>query len=308
MRRQISCYLMDPTKNMTILVETPVPEASFPFVAQKLMELVPEAEQVGFVHRGESDSACDSGTGTAFPTLRMAGGEFCGNASMSAAVYYALREGISEGTILLDVSGAADPVEVRIRKAGDSAGADDVGSAADKPDEIWYGRVHMPKPLSISEERFPDGSILPVVRFEGIAHVIIDGTDESAKSMPVAAMKQDADLAGSLAKAWCEYLQADAVGLMFLNETHDEMRPLVYVPAAGTCIWESSCASGTTAAGVYLAQKAGLTDVAAGAVRYQLRQPGGVLEIEVTPEGDYYLMGQVAVCARQEVMVEYDLL
>ena len=51
-----------------------------------------------------------------------------------------------------------------------------------------------------------------------------------------------------------------------------------------------------------------MTDVAAGAVRYQLRQPGGVLEIEVTPEGDYYLMGQVAVCVRQEVMVEYDLL
>ena len=46
MRRQISYYLMDPTKNMTILVETPVPEASFPFVAQKLMELVPEAERL----------------------------------------------------------------------------------------------------------------------------------------------------------------------------------------------------------------------------------------------------------------------
>ena len=292
MEKEISYYLMDPTKNMTILVETPVPEASFPFVAQKLMELVPEAEQVGFVCGDASARARGLGPETVFPTLNMAGGEFCGNASMSAAVYYALREGISEGTILLDVSGAAEPVEVLV----------------ERHQESWHGRVHMPKPLLVSEACFPDGSILPVVRFEGIAHVIIDGTDESAKSMPVAAMKQDADLAGSLAKAWCEYLQADAVGLMFLNETHDEMRPLVYVPAAGTCIWESSCASGTTAAGVYLAQKAGLTDVDAGAVRYQLRQPGGVLEIEVTPEGDYYLMGQVAVCARQEVMVEYDLL
>jgi len=49
MTRQISYYLMNPTNNMTILVETPVPEASFPFVAQKLMELVPEAEQVGYI-------------------------------------------------------------------------------------------------------------------------------------------------------------------------------------------------------------------------------------------------------------------
>ena len=76
-----------------------------------------------------------------------------------------------------------------------------------------------------------------------------------------------------------------------------EMQPLVYVPVAGTCIWESSCASGTTAAGAYLAQQT-------GAGNYRLQQPGGTLEIEVIPEGEYYLMGQVKVQRRQEVVLE----
>ncbi len=274
MERQISYYMMDPTKNMTILVETPVPEASFPFVAEKLMEIEPSAEQVGFV-RG----------GGAHHSLQMAGGEFCGNASMSAAVYYAMQDKISEGTLLLRVSGAADSVEVRVEKHGES----------------WSGRVHMPKPISVAKEQFPDGSVYTVVRFEGIAHVIIDGAGIEAQQLLIEALKQDAARAEALAASWCEHLHADAIGLMFLNEAHDEMLPLVYVPVAGTCIWESSCASGTTAAGAYLARQT-------GAAGYRLQQPGGTLEIEVTPEGEYYLMGQVSVREQKEVLISHNLL
>jgi diaminopimelate epimerase len=274
MERQISYYMMDPTKNMTILVETPVPEASFPFVAEKLMEIEPSAEQVGFV-RGDGSHHF----------LQMAGGEFCGNASMSAAVYYAIQEELSKGAVLLKVSGAADPVEVQVEKQSES----------------WSGRVHMPKPVSIAEEGFPDGSVYSVVRFEGIAHVIIDRAGIEAQQLSIEALKQDPARAEALAASWCEHLHADAIGLMFLNEPHDEMQPLVYVPAAGTCIWESSCASGTTAAGAYLARQT-------GAACYRLQQPGGTLEIEVTPEGEYYLMGQVSVRERKEVLVEHNLL
>ncbi len=290
MERQISYYLMDPTKNMTILVETPVPEASFPFVAEKLMTIEPGAEQVGFVRGSEVAAVSGSERGAnadgkkiveELPTLQMAGGEFCGNASMSAAVYYAMQGGISEGTLLLRVSGAREPVEVQVKRSRD---------------ESWQGRVHMPKPVSIAEESFPDGSVHTVVRFEGIAHVIMDEAGADVQQLPIEALKQDPARAEALAASWCEHLHTDAIGLMFLNEAHDGMQPLVYVPVAGTCIWESSCASGTTAVGAYLAQKA-------GAAHYSLRQPGGVLQIEVTPEGEYYLMGQVKVQRRQSVLV-----
>lgn len=323
MEKQISYYLMDPTKNMTILVETPVPEASFPFVAEQLMALEPSAEQVGFVcggvaaTEGLAVSGGERGLATgAMPSLKMAGGEFCGNASMSAAVYYAMQgtQGFTdagashanvptdgceigeEKTILLQVSGASEPVEVQVKRIRD---------------ESWQGRVHMPKPVSVAEETFPDGSVHTVVRFEGIAHVIMDGAGADMQQLSIEALKQDPARAEALAASWCKHLHVDAIGLMFLNEAHDgmcetregligrclEMQPLVYVPVAGTCIWESSCASGTTAAGAYLAQQT-------GAGNYRLQQPGGTLEIEVIPEGEYYLMGQVKVQRRQEVVLE----
>ena len=80
---EIDYAVMDPTGNITILVETPVPEASQPFAAARLMELEPAAEQVGFLSSGRDGAEL---------SLRMAGGEFCGNASMSAAVYEEVRK------------------------------------------------------------------------------------------------------------------------------------------------------------------------------------------------------------------------
>ena len=106
----IKYHVMDPTGNITILVETPVAEASQPFVAAKLMELEPEVEQVGFLTLAETPepdrSGClqqkmasqpektqqsekiplaESSQNKYDIALRMAGGEFCGNATMSAA-------------------------------------------------------------------------------------------------------------------------------------------------------------------------------------------------------------------------------
>ena len=70
---KVDYTVLDPTGNITILVTSPVEISLQPPVASKLMELVPEAEQVGFLSEAEG---CDI-------ALRMAGGEFCGNASMS---------------------------------------------------------------------------------------------------------------------------------------------------------------------------------------------------------------------------------
>ena len=86
MTGSVSYALLDPTGNMTLLAETSVPEAAQPLTAKRLMALEPATEQVGFVTETEE------GIG-----LRMAGGEFCGNASMSAAVLYLLRKGMDGG-------------------------------------------------------------------------------------------------------------------------------------------------------------------------------------------------------------------
>ena len=102
-------YIADPTKNITALVETPVPAASRPFVASRVMEREPACEQVGFVYRG----------GAGEPCLAMAGGEFCGNASLSAAALFGEQAGLRPGEtrdMRLSVSGAEEPVPVTVRK------------------------------------------------------------------------------------------------------------------------------------------------------------------------------------------------
>ncbi|MBQ9663689.1 MAG: hypothetical protein IJV40_11120 [Oscillospiraceae bacterium] len=253
MTTSVTYTLLDPTGNITLLVETPVPEASQPLVAKTLMALEPETEQVGFVsyERGEH-------------RLRMAGGEFCGNASMSAAALQLLREGRTEGIVALRVSGAPEPVTVVLKARGENA---------------WSGTVTMPRPLSVGKEHFPDGRALPVVRFPGIAHVILEENPD---------LKQ----AEQLAPVWCRELGAEALGLMFLDREKKELKPLVYVPEAETLFWESSCASGTTAVGAYFAAASGEK------VCLPLTQPGGTLEIAAEPEGTLLLTGAVHILRR----------
>ncbi len=253
--KDIRYAFLDPTGNKTILVESPTPAEDQPSAAAELMELEPDAEQVGFL-TADGDRI----------SLRMAGGEFCGNAAMSAAALCAMDRGIASGALRVSVSGAAEPVEVSMRAESDGA---------------VRGTVRMPKPVSVKEEVFPDGAVLPVVRFDGICHVIAEGalTRERAEAV---------------LPEWCRFLRADAAGIMLLDRKAGTLSPLVYVPAAGTLCWERSCASGTTAVGAYLAEKE-------GPVSLELTQPGGTLKIEAAADGELYLTGRVRMVWRRRV-------
>lgn len=243
----VTYTIFDPTGNITALVTSPVPVPEQPALAARLMEREPTVEQVGFFK-------AENG----LPSLRMAGGEFCGNASMCAAALWADRTGVGADTVTLRVSGAAEPVAV-------SLGLPENGARR--------ASVRMPQPISVETQTL-GGETHPVVRFDGIAHVILEAAPDRAK-------------AGSDARAWCQALGTDALGLMFLDKAAGTLTPLVYVPAAGTLFWESSCASGTTAAGVYLAAKAGRAVTAA------LAQPGGTLTVEAAPGTPPILTGSV---------------
>ncbi len=262
---RLEYYLLDPTGNITVLAATPVPPAVQPEIASQLMKMEPSAEQVGFLYGADG---CDM-------ALRMAGGEFCGNASMSAAVIAAADAGKKQGDMRLLVSGAEGSVTARVEM---------------QTDGTWSGTVEMPKPAETEMISFPDPDMkssdtdmesshtltLPAVRFEGICHVIVE------EKMP-------RDLAEKAAPVWCRHLNADALGLMFLDREACSLTPLVYVPAAGTLCWENSCASGTTAAGAFLAGHTGLP------FSISLRQPGGSLTVTVTEERTYLLSGSVRI-------------
>ena len=145
--------------------------------------------------------------------------------------------------------------------------------------------MQMPGSCSIREVAFPEGGPFPVVFFDGIAHVIL--TDPSWK-----------ERAEELAPKWCRHLNADAAGLMFLDEEDGRLTPLVYVPAADTLFWENSCASGTSAVGAFLAKRDNRS------VEISLRQPGGSLSVFADPDGNIRLGGSVRILKKTSVQIE----
>lgn len=264
--RNLHYLIADPTGNITILVLDPVPVGKQPAAAAELMEKEPSAEQVGFLTLLASSDNHDI-------ALRMAGGEFCGNASMSAAAYCAWHGGLKHGCFTLHVSGTDLPVTVEIK----------LDPVADGNPLTWIGKVHMPPPAKIELVTFPNGRELPVVTFEGITHVIIrEGAQ--ASDFPTLQRKSEAE---NLAREWCDFLHADALGLLFLNASADRLTPLVYVPGADTLFWETSCGSGSAAVGAWLAQQSGQP------VSASLTQPGGTLHVTASPDGPLLLQGSI---------------
>ena len=233
----IDYYRIDPSGNITLLVKTPVPAEKRAETASLLMLAEPGAEQVGFIDD---------------KTLNMAGGEFCGNATLSAAAVYCLERGLEEASIELIVSGAAKPVRTEIKKTGEN---------------IYRGCVGMPAPVDTGEIRIEtgDGEITaPLIDFGGIKHIILTGKAE--KEQCEKAIKEISRDTG-----------ADCLGIMLTQE--DRLTPLVYVRNPETLVWESSCASGTAAAGVYYALKNG------GEFSGEFREPGGTLGVNVRTGG-----------------------
>ena len=254
--------IFDPTGNITALVETEVEPPLQPAAAAEIMRRHPGTEQVGFL------SDPEPGEKDIHAVLRMAGGEFCGNASMCAAALTELRRLQAGGTkreeadVRLRVSGAAAPVEVHLRAEGDKR---------------WWGCVRMPQALGI--ERIPlafgeDRAELTLVRMQGISHLVIE------EDSPFFRMKDQRPEAEEAVRSWCGELKAEGLGLMFPERNGREYRltPLVYIPGSHTLFWEQSCASGSSAVGMALAADEGRP------VHLMLVQPGGCLTVKSDPE------------------------
>ena len=262
----------DPTGNITALVETAVDIAEQPEVAARIMEREPDVEQVGFITCGK-DKVPEEGA--AAISLRMAGGEFCGNATMCAAALFALHRGLQSGAVPVKVSGASAPLTVSLEQQA----AFSYSAAVSMPPAIRIGTVDLQHSgaAGVHESGSADGISamisLPVVEMEGISHIIIE------PDSGLFGIKDDPDFAESMLRHWCNVLGADCLGIMFLGEGAElrPLTPLVYVPGADTMFWENSCASGSAAAGMYLAAKTGLP------VDVTFDEPAGRFRVESDP-------------------------
>ena len=249
------CYA-DPAGNITILVETAFNAADYPQIASRLLSAEPGAEQVGFI-----ENISDAGV-----SLRMAGGEFCGNAAFSSAAFAAMKSGAYEAVISVDFRGIDRSLTASMKRTSENC---------------FSGTIDMPLPEEISERQLSfQGTdiVLPVVRFPGIAHIIC--TSPLEKGFAEAALKQ-----------WCKELCAPAAGIMLLDDKNKTLTPLVYVPDPETLFWESSCASGTCAAAAWLSSRSGTCGT------YSFAEPGGNLGAE-TDKGSIRLINSVTLSIR----------
>ena len=239
----LSYILADPSGNTTAFVLTPVDSGQYGPVARSVMAHL-GAEQVAFVHDGRMD---------------MMGGEFCGNASRSFALWQALhtedgrslRPFSGQRQEIVTVSGAPSPLTVTIRGE----------------ETVLYAAIEMPLPLRVLPLEQSLLGRCTLVEYPGISHILLEDY-----------APQDTDVAN--AKALLSQLSAESgcFGLLYLSD--NRMRPLVYVRDTDTLIWESSCASGTCAVAAALALRQKQT------LSLELFQPGGSLIAKATVNTD----------------------
>lgn len=245
----IDYYLINPTENITLLVETPVAQELQPFVASELLLREKRGEQVGFIERADGFDI----------SVRMAGGEFCGNAAISAAALY-LKENAYKSNIEVCLSGISLSVK----------------ALKDNNNKFQFS-AHLKNDSLVDEVLFEYKEKeykLPIIHLNGISHIIAE--------------KSCIDFAPEdVIKDICKDINIGALGIMTFDSEANSLIPLVFVREGDTLYWEKSCASGTASLGAYLFHKTG------NKISLDINEPGGVLNI--TADKDTLILSGNAV-------------
>ncbi|WP_010258583.1 hypothetical protein [Treponema primitia] len=273
---EIKFAKMNPTENMTILVESPLPREKYGEIAAKLMAYGSLfAEQVGYLEKPTLEGARTR--------LHMMGGEFCGNASMSTAALIVFDDGLRGGekvTVPLEVSGAEGLLYCEVCPCIDE-------------EKTALVSVGMPPVLGVVKRIFQfEGSSFEahVVQTQGITHILLDTEGGEQKALH--------SIAERAIIKWNEELKADALGIMLFeaNGTDYRMDPLVYVGGSKSVTWERGCGSGTAAMGAYLAWRS------KSPVSANIDQGGGRITVQAdygnNAIGKIIIRGKVKLAAR----------
>lgn len=216
--------------------------------------------------------------------LRMAGGEFCVNASRAFGALLALGAAPTGGEWHghIRVSGWEGPVALTVRGA----------------EPRWEVEARLELPPTVRPECHAGGRL---VRLPGISHLLLP-LDESARPMKgapdlLSRARTALSSAGLLAEA--------AAGVIWWQPTPEGARmvPVVHVRDAGTLVVELACGSGALALALALAESRGLEHC-------RLRQPSGSeLEVRLAatpPDGRITaaISGPVTLLARGRVWLD----
>lgn len=248
---ELPCYtftIVRPGGNDTCLIDGIVDDpAQRKRINDAIMAVYPNVEQVGFV---------DVTPGRV--QLQMAGGEFCGNATRSAA-FLALA-GIP-GNVSMDVSGVTQTLTAGIPTSGEAY-------------------AQMPIFADISKiTRVGDtksGRRNTIVEMEGITQYIDFSTKDLQNLTPdeIKRMAMNTIRANGMDTY-------PAAGVMYCRQQYEtwQITPVVYVKNIDTLFLETACGSGTTALGMTLA-----LETKQSLENMQVMQPSG---LPITVRVDY---------------------
>lgn len=277
---EIDFVKCSPAQNMTVLVKTKLPTAEYPHIAAHIMAYSHlYAEQVGFIE-APAPPAVDA-------RLRMAGGEFCGNACMSLAAYLAAERGLRHNELAelqLECSGADAPVRCRVEKTP----------------RAYKCEVSMPVPERIERATAPfaDNELrLGIVRYRDFVHMLIEVEqfDDTSRHTAQQLAKLLGVASGGSLVGILLYKTSSVVGAC-------ELAPLIYVPGVGSMVWERGCGSGTASLGAFLAwERQSTTDI-------PVKQPGGTIDVCAMWDGgavaSLTIKGTVDIVAQGTAFIE----
>lgn len=232
--------IVRPGGNDTAIVWDDVARERQGALSKKIQATYPGIEQVMFVERGTNGMTRG----------QMAGGEFCGNATRSLG--YLLKDG-KDGEVTLEVSGASQPMRVRIKDG--------------------MAETSLPVKESLDSAQ-KDGNNY-IVHLDGISFVITSSQDDMGQKI-LSAKGEDAQKQvvmailekNGFARAY------PASGIMVAEAQSDgtfRMEPFVFVRDTGTLYYETGCGSGSTSVGVMVAKETG-----ASVSNLKIRQPSGM--------------------------------
>ena len=229
-------------------------------INKAIMNRDPDMEQVGFVRRaGEYSLTGQSST----PSLQMAGDEFCGNATRSAAYYYLNGK---PGRLVMTVSGG--------RKL--ACGVYENGHAWC---EIPLAAPGIPQIETVTDD-------IHKVSLSGITHLVIE-PETAIPFLKDAAGSEDPDRLRKTGLSLIEKYglkELEAAGAIFLelnSEGKLKIHPIVWVRDIASLFYETACGSGTVAAAMVQAEKTG------GEIKTAVLQPSGMtIRAELTLKED----------------------
>ena len=213
MKMNYQITILRPAGNDTALVKGIVEKKLRKKINDTLLRKYPNVEQVGFYSFDEKNNLA---------RLEMAGGEFCGNATRSLA--YLLLRG-KKGRLRMRVSGTKRLLKTGIKTKNTS-----------------FAQIPIEK--SFTSIKQLDKNIYKV-ELKGITHLVVPFSKE--KDLKTEGKK--------LLKQYNLLTTVPASGVMFIKEVKNEikMEPIVWVRDIQTLFYETACASGTTAVGLWKA-------------------------------------------------------